>query len=103
VSFPVVPPDTRAPGYSGHISDHNAISDVLSALTSQVTTLTSAVAGGITLSSVQNANYTLAAMDLGTVVEVSSGGPVTITSRRRPRPPSRSARCCGSAGRAPAP
>lgn len=61
MSFPVVPPDTRAPGYSGHISDHNAISDVLSALTSQVTTLTSAVAGGITLSSVQNANYTLAA------------------------------------------
>jgi hypothetical protein len=39
---------------------------VLSALTSQVTTLTSAVAGGITLSSVQNANYTLAATDLGT-------------------------------------
>ena len=58
MSFPVAPPDTRAPGYPGHISDHNAISDVLSALTSQVTTLTSAVAGGITLSSVQNANYT---------------------------------------------
>ena len=86
MGFPIVPPDTRAPGYTGHISDHNAISDVLSALTSAVSTVSAAVAGGIMPSSVQNANYTLAAADLGTVVEVSSGGPVTVTI-----PPSASA------------
>jgi hypothetical protein len=55
------------------------ISDVLSAFTSQIVTLQAAVAGGITPSSVQNANYTLAAADLGDVVEVSSGSPVTVT------------------------
>ena len=71
MGMPVIPPDTRAPGYSGHISDDNVISDVLSAFTSQIVTLQAAVAGGITPSSVQNANYTLAAADLGDVVEVS--------------------------------
>jgi hypothetical protein len=74
-----VPPDTRAPGYNGHISDHNAISDSLSALYSSVGLLQAAVAGGITPSSVQNASYTLAAADLGSVVEVNAGSPVTVT------------------------
>jgi hypothetical protein len=68
VGMPVIPPDTRASGYSGHIS---VISDVLSVFSSQIVTLQAAVAGGITPSSVQNANYTLAAADLGDVVEVS--------------------------------
>ena len=38
---------------------------------SQIVTLQAAVAGGVTPSSVQNANYTLAAADLGDVIEVS--------------------------------
>jgi hypothetical protein len=71
VGMPVIPPDTRASGYSGHFSDDNVISDVLSAFMSQIVTLQAAVAGGITPSSVQNANCTLAAADLGDVVEVS--------------------------------
>lgn len=79
VGMPVLPPDTRSPGYTGHISDHNAISDALNALYSSVGLLQSAVAGGITPSSVKNANYQLTAADLGSVVEVSSGSPVTIT------------------------
>jgi hypothetical protein len=79
VSFPVVPPDTRAPGYSGHIGDHNAISDSLSAHQSAITGLQAAVPGGIVLSSVQTVAYTLALTDLGTVVEISSSSPVTVT------------------------
>lgn len=67
---PVIPPDTRAPGYSGHINDHNAISDSLSWLMSAVTGL---------VSSQQTASYTLAVADLGTVVEVNSGAPATVT------------------------
>lgn len=77
--MPVVPPDTRSPGYSGHISDHNAISDCLSALYGSVGQLQAAVAGGITPSSVQNAGYTLVSSDLGSVVEITSGSPVTVT------------------------
>ena len=67
---PVIPPDTRAPGFSGHITDHNAISDTLSWLMSQLTALQS---------SQQTASYTLALGDLGTVVEVNSGAPATVT------------------------
>ena len=32
----VIPPDNRAPGATGHIADHNDISDVLEALQNQV-------------------------------------------------------------------
>lgn len=38
-AFPVIPPDTRAAGQSGHVGDHNAISDGLSALEAAVTAL----------------------------------------------------------------
>jgi hypothetical protein len=80
VSFPpVIPPDTRAPGYSGHIVDHNSISDALSWLTAQVTQLGQAVAGSVLASSQQTGNYTLQAADLGTVVEVNSGAAATVT------------------------
>ena len=67
---PVIPPDTRQPGFSGHISDHNAISDTLSWLMSQLTALQSTQ---------QTASYTLALADMGTVVEVNSGAPATVT------------------------
>jgi hypothetical protein len=76
---PIVPPDTRAPGYSGHIADHNSISDSLSWLYSQVAALGSAVTGAILASSQQAGSYTLQAADLGTVVEVNSGAAATVT------------------------
>jgi hypothetical protein len=76
---PVIPPDTRAPGYSGHIVDHNSISDSLSWLTAQVTQLQQAVAGSVLASSQQTGNYTLQTADLGTVVEVNSGAAATVT------------------------
>jgi hypothetical protein len=76
---PVVPPDTRAPGFSGHIGDHNAISDSLSYLTSSVGTLQQAVAGSVTPSGQQPGSYTLQSTDLGTVVEVTSGAAATVT------------------------
>jgi hypothetical protein len=79
VSFPVIPPDTRAPGYSGHIVDHNAISDSLSAHQSALNNLQAIVPGSITLSSQQNVSYTLQLTDLGTVVEMNASGPVTLT------------------------
>lgn len=41
----VIPPDTRAPGQSGHITDHNNFSDVLTALQN---TLNSILTGGLT-------------------------------------------------------
>jgi hypothetical protein len=41
----VIPPDTRAAGYSGHIGDHNAINDVLSGLEGQVTYLQQVIGG----------------------------------------------------------
>jgi hypothetical protein len=75
----VIPPDTRAPGQSGHIEDHNAISDALSALESQVTTLQTQMAGSVIGSSVQSGSYVLSVSDLGTVVEVNSAGAATVT------------------------
>lgn len=79
MSFPPIPPDTRAIGQFGHILDHNEISDSLAALQAAVTTLQGAIAGSVIPSSIQNGNYTLALTDLGTVVEVNSAGAVTVT------------------------
>jgi len=78
VSFPVIPPDTRAPGYTGHISDHNAISDSLSAHQSALTNLQASVLAGILPSSQQTVSYTLSLTDLGTVVEMNSGAAVSV-------------------------
>jgi hypothetical protein len=50
MTMPAPPPDTRAPGQTGHIADHNAISDAVAALESAVTTLENTVDGvGISL------------------------------------------------------
>ena len=75
----MIPADTRAPGQSGHIVDHNAISDALSALESQVIQLQALVAGAVLGSSVQTGSYVLTAADLGTVVEVNSAGAASVT------------------------
>lgn len=79
MTTPVIPPDTRAPGFSGHIGDHNAISDSLSWLTSQVQVLGQQIAGSVLASSQQPGSYTLQSADLGTVVEVNSGPAATVT------------------------
>jgi hypothetical protein len=39
MTMPTPPPDTRAPGQTGHIADHNTISDALAALESAVEAL----------------------------------------------------------------
>lgn len=44
MSMPSPPPDTRAPGQTGHIADHNTISDALASLEAGVLALESAVA-----------------------------------------------------------
>jgi hypothetical protein len=44
MSMPVPPPDTRAPGQTGHIADHNTISDALTALDGAVGELQETVA-----------------------------------------------------------
>jgi hypothetical protein len=90
VGTPVIPPDTRAPGYSGHISDHNAMSDALNWLYSQVAALGSAVVGAILVSTQQTSSYTLQLSDMGTVVEVSSPSAAVVTippSTAVPYPP----------------
>jgi hypothetical protein len=44
MTMPTPPPDTRAPGQTGHIADHNTISDALTALEGAVGTLQETVA-----------------------------------------------------------
>lgn len=44
MTMPVPPPDTRAPGQTGHIADHNTISDALTSLEGAVATLEGTVA-----------------------------------------------------------
>jgi hypothetical protein len=44
-----IPPDTRAAGQTGHISDHNNIADVLNALQSAVNALPSISYGTVNL------------------------------------------------------
>ena len=76
----VIPPDTRATGQSGHLEDHNAISDVLSAQAAQITALQGALAGSVIGSNPQTgSSYTLAGTDLGVAVEISSGTSATVT------------------------
>ncbi len=79
MTFPTIPPDTRAAGQSGHITDHAAISDVLSAMESQITQLQALVAGAVLGFSSQGGSYVLSPADIGTVVEVNSAGAATVT------------------------
>jgi hypothetical protein len=79
VSFPPVPSDQAAAGQPGHITSHNQLADDVSALQAEVLQLQAQVIGAILPSSVQNVNYTLAATDLGTVVEMNSATAVTVT------------------------
>lgn len=74
-AWPVVPPDTRAPGQSGHIEDHNQISDSLSAIEAAVTALQGA---GFTVPvPVQSSAY---AASPGQLVPVSTASAaVTVT------------------------
>jgi hypothetical protein len=78
-SFPTIPPDTRAPGQSGHIEDHNAISDSLNALQAAIVALQLTNGAAVLTASSQPGSYTLAATDLGTVVEISASGASTVT------------------------
>ena len=50
MTMPTPPPDTRAPGQTGHIADHNTIADALTALDAAVATLENTIDGvGISL------------------------------------------------------
>jgi hypothetical protein len=74
-----IPPDTRGTGQSGHLGDHNAISDVLSAQAAQIALLQGALAFSVIGSNVQAASYVLAGTDLGLAVEISSASSSTVT------------------------
>lgn len=50
MSMPAPPPDTRAPGQTGHIADHNTMSDAIASLETAVQTLENTIDGvGIAL------------------------------------------------------
>jgi hypothetical protein len=68
---PTIPPDTRLPGDSGHVTDHNAISDVLTAHATAIAAVT------LTPTAVKTSAYTAAPSDL-VPVDTTSGN-VTIT------------------------
>ena len=74
MSMPMPPPDTRAPGQTGHIADHNTISDSLAALENAVGTLED---GAISLSGGDLGGTADAPEVLkiqGTAIEAPSGG-----------------------------
>lgn len=79
MSMPMPPPDTRAAGQQGHITDHNTISDALTWLSSSVGTLQAQAAMSSTMSpvAVQSGAF-LAAPGLYYPVSLT-GGPVTAT------------------------
>lgn len=74
MTMPSPPPDTRAPGQSGHIADHNTISDALTALENSVGTLLLSQANPpLVPTPVKTAAYTASAYDF-VPCDVSTGG-----------------------------
>jgi selenophosphate synthase len=74
VTTPPIPPDTAAPGQSGHITAHNQISDVLTAMAAQL--------GGLPVMS-----WGTATLVSGTVTVTLGGvasGSVILTARMAP-------------------
>lgn len=65
-----IPPDTVAPGQTGHISAHNAISDVLTQHQDQLEGIPNLKAGTTALSA-GTVNVTLTSVGSGTVILVS--------------------------------
>jgi hypothetical protein len=65
-----IPPDTVAPGQTGHIAAHNAISDVLTAQQTQLSGIPGLTAGTATLVA-GTVSVSLSSVGPGTVVLVS--------------------------------
>jgi hypothetical protein len=68
--MPTIPPDTVAPGQTGHIAAHNNISDVLTAQQSQLSGIPGIKAGTATLTA-GTVSVSLSSVSSGTVVLVS--------------------------------
>lgn len=94
MTMPAPPPDTRAPGQSGHIADHNTISDALTALEAAVLALQSSIVqltpgGSVDVSTIgqgiqvaEGSNAKQGTVTLnGTVAVVVANSSVTATSR----------------------
>lgn len=74
MSMPAPPPDTRGAGQSGHITDHNTISDAITALEAAVGALQASQANpALNPTPVLTAAYTASAFDL-VVADISAGG-----------------------------
>ena len=85
--MPVIPPDTRAAGQTGHIADHNAISDVLTAQGAQLAAMPGLTYGQVTLvagtAAVADTALTAASLPMHSRL-VTAGTPGTISASVTP-------------------